>query len=103
MQSQKYTITLFTSLAIGCNSVNEKEAGLVYETTLEIFQQIHDDAVLVEDETVELGLSSGPSWEGAVTISGSRTVNLEDIIYPLSVSFIDVYAIDFYITNLSVG
>ena len=98
MHSQKYTITLFASLAIGCNTVNEKEAGLVYETTLEIFQQIHDDAVLVEDETVELGLSSGPSWEGAVTISGSRTVNLEDIIYPLSVSFIDVYAIDTDIT-----
>ena len=98
MRTQQYTIALISSMIIGCNSVNEKEAGLVYETSLEIFQQIHDEAVLVEDETVELGLSSGASWEGAITISGSRTVNLEDVIYPLSVSFIDVYAIDTDIT-----
>ena len=33
-----------------------------------------------------------------MTISGSRTVNMEEIIYPLSVSLIDVYAIDTDIT-----
>ena len=88
----------FSLSLMACNGINEKEASLVYETSLEIFQQIHDEAVLVEDETVEIGLSSGPSWEGAITISGTRTVNMEEIIYPLSVSFIDVYTIDTDIT-----
>jgi hypothetical protein len=85
---------LMNLVLFGCQGINEKEAGLVYNVTTDIFQDIHDETVSVDDETIEFALTSGSSWEGDVMITGSRTVEADQIIFPLSLSFVEVYSLE---------
>lgn len=85
-------------LTMGCKSVNEDEAALVLNLCSEVFQDVQNETILIEDETVEFAITQGSSWEGSVMASGSRTVNTDTVVYPLSLSMVDVYSVDNDIT-----
>ena len=90
--------TLISLILLGCQGINSKEAGLVYSVSTDIFQDIHDEAVLIEDETIQFPLTEGSSWEGDVLVTGTRTVESEQIIFPLSISLVEVYSLENDIT-----